>query len=43
MTRFIALLTALALGACAAETGPPGQASPGGNLNPVSGTKSTGR
>ena len=40
MTRIMIVLGLLVLAACAAETGPAGQASPGGNINPVSGTRS---
>jgi hypothetical protein len=32
----------LTLAACAAETGPAGGASPGGDVNPVTGTQSKG-
>ena len=42
MTRMMLLLGLLALAACAAETGPPGQPSPDGNVNPVTGTRSKG-
>ena len=43
MTRIMLLLGLLTLAACAAETGPPGQPSPDGNTNNVTGGKSTGR
>lgn len=36
--RLVALLLVLAFGACAAETGPPGQVSPS-NVNPVTGQR----
>ena len=43
MTRIILVLGLLVLAACSLETGPPGQASPDGNVNNVTGTRSTGR
>ena len=42
MTRIVCVLTLLALTACAAATGPPGQPSIDGNINPVTGTRSSG-
>ena len=43
MTRIIIVLGLLTLAACSAETGPPGQASPDGNVNNVTGTRSNGK
>ena len=42
MTRIMILLAVLSVAACAAETGPPGGASAGGNVNPVNGSRNTG-
>ena len=44
MIRTLLLLSLLAMAACAAETGPAGQPSPGGEVNPVNGQRnSSGR
>ena len=42
MIRIVLFLAALSIAGCAAQTGPPGQPSPGGDVNPVSGTLSKG-
>lgn len=42
MTKSLVVLGLLLLSACAYETGPAGQPSPDGNVNPVTGTRSKG-